>query len=150
MSALTVELGEAAEPHPCKCCGESTHMVYGLVYHNGSAHAVYFAGWSEGHREQGMRMAVSIGDWGNDATSTDRVAVGLSARLERPQVLFDVMAPADSPWGEYEFIGAMMPADEARGHPYLNAYLEVAKAAVRDDPRVRGFLENLSQQEPQQ
>ena len=121
MSALTVELGEAAKPHPCKCCGETTYMVYGLVYHDRSAHAVYFAGWSEGHREQGMRMAVSIGDWGNEAASTDRVAVCLSARLERPQVLFEVMAPADSPGGDYDLIGEMLPGDEARGHPYLHA-----------------------------
>lgn len=146
MTTLTVEQGEAADPHPCKCCGETTYMVYGLAYHEGSAHAVYFAGWSEGHREQGLRMAVSIGDWGASATPIDRVAVGLSARLERPQVLFDVMSPGDSPWGEYDFIGKMMAADEARGHPYLDAYLEVAKAAVRDDPRVREFLESLTQQ----
>jgi len=146
MSRLTVELGTAAEPYPCKCCGETTHMVYGLVYHDGSAHAVYFAGWSEGHREQGVRMAVSIGDWSDDAAANDRVAVGLSARLERPQVLFDVMAPADSPWGKYDFIGEMMAADEARGHPYLDAYLEVAKATVRDDPRVREFLESVTRQ----
>ncbi len=144
--ALTVEPGEAATPHPCKCCGETTYMVYGLVYHDGSAHAVYFAGWSEGHREQGLRMAVSIGDWGDGGAPSDRVAVGLSARLNRPQVLFDVMSPADSPWGEYDFIGEMMTADQARGHPYLEAYLEVAKAAVRDDTRVREYLERLDQQ----
>lgn len=143
MTTLTVELGKAARPHPCKCCGKTTYMVYGLVYHDESAHAVYFAGWSEGHREAGLRMAVSIGDWGKGATPADRFAVGLSARLERPQVLFDVVAPVESPWGAYDFIGEMMAADQARGHPYLDAYLEVAKAAVRDDPRVREFLERL-------
>ncbi len=146
MSTLTIELGEAAEPHPCKCCGATTYMVYGLVYHEESAHAVYFAGWSEGHREQGLRLAVSIGDWGEDATAQDRVAIGLVARLERPQVLFDVVDPADSPWGEYDFIGPMMPAEQGREHPYLDAYIEVAKAAVRDDPRVRDFLKSLAEQ----
>lgn len=143
--SLTVELGEAADPHPCKCCQETTYMVYGLVYHDDSAHAVYFAGWSEGHRDAGVRMAVSIGDWSEDATSEDRIAVGLSARLDPPQVLFDVVSPADSPWGNYDFIGEMMPADEARRHPYLEAYLEVAKAAVHDDPRVREFLKRLAE-----
>lgn len=146
MLALTVELGEAAVPHPCRCCGETTYMVYGLVYHEGSAHAVYFAGWSEGHRDEGLRLAVSIGDWGDGSTPDDRIAVGLSARLVRPQVRFDVVAPGDSPWGSYDLIGTMLPADEARGHPYLEAYLEVAKAAVQDDPRVRDFLTTLAQQ----
>ena len=144
MSALTVELGEAAVPHPCKCCGETTHMVYGLVYHEGSAHAVYFAGWSEGHRDEGLRLAVSIGDWGNDSGPDDRVAIGLSARLVKPQVLFDVVAPEDSPWGSYELIGPMLPKDEAAANPYLEAYLDVARQVVRDDGRARRFLKQLA------
>ncbi|MFH2008579.1 MAG: hypothetical protein ABI333_18475 [bacterium] len=142
--ALTIELGEAAKPHPCRCCGETTYMVYGLVYHDGHAHAVYFAGWSEGHRDQGLRMAVGIGDWDEGATAQDRISVGFSARLVLPQVFFDVVEPADSPWGDYDYIGKMLSKDDALGHPYLEAFLDAAKAAVRDDGRVRGFLQRLS------
>ena len=144
MSELTVELGEAADPHPCKCCGKTTYMVYGLVYHDGDAHAVYLAGWSEGHRKEGLRLAVSIGDWSDGSAPDDRVAIGLKARLVRPQVLFDVVAPDASPWGDYELIGPMLPADEARSHPYLEAYLDVAKQVVKDDGRVRRFLKQLA------
>ena len=144
MTALTIEPGEAAKPHPCRCCGETTFMVYGLVYHEGSAHAVYFAGWSEGHRDRGLRLAVSIGEWGEGSTPEGRIAVGLSARLRAGQVIFDVVAPADSPWSTFSLLGEMLSETEARAHPYLEAFVDVAKQAVKDDPRVRRFLKQLA------
>ena len=119
-------------------------MVYGLAYYDGSAHGVYFAGWSDGHRDQGLRMAISIGDYEEEAEPTDRVAVGLCAHLKGQHVTFDVVGPEDSPWGDYAFIGPMLPQQDALDHPYLYAFIAIAKEVVRLDDRVRTFLKETT------
>jgi hypothetical protein len=143
MSELTLELGEENRGYACRCCRERSELVYGLVYHAENAHAVYLAGWSEGHRDEGVRMVVSIGDWGEDSSPADRVTVGLCCLLQGRQVIFNVVSPHQSPWGDYAYLGAMLSQDDALGHPYLRAFVDVARQVVQDDPRVREFLKRV-------
>ena len=138
--ALTVELGEENRDHPCPCCGAPSHLVYGLVYHDGDAHAVYLAGWSEGHTDEGVRMAVSIGDWSDDGGPGDRLSVGLCCLLHGRQVDFRVVEPGQNPWHQFAYLGPMLGQQDALTHPHLEAFLDVARQAVRDDDRVREFL----------
>ncbi len=137
---LTLELGQENRGYPCPCCGHRSHLVYGLVYDDGDAHAVYLAGWSEGHVAEGVRMVVSIGDWGEEGGSEDRFCVGLCCVLRGPQVDFHVVEPRLSPWSHFETLGPMLAQSDALTHPYLEAFLDVARRAVAQDERVREFL----------
>jgi hypothetical protein len=147
-SDLILELGEENRGYPCHCCGRPSHLVYALVYHEGNAHAVYLAGWSEGHREEGVRMVVSIGDWAEQSVPLDRLAVGLCCLLRGQQVRFNVVSPDRSPWGDFQYLGPMLSEADAVNHPYLEAFLDVARQAVREDARVREFLRRTSDHRP--
>lgn len=115
-------------------------MAYGLVYHDGDAHAVYLAGWSAGHRPEGVRMVVSIGDWSDGAGPGDRVAVALSCRLEGSQVRFYVVSRERSPYRDFAYLGELLSQSDAQAHPHFEAFLEVARQVVRDDGRIRDYL----------
>lgn len=141
MAMLRIELGEENPGYPCPCCGAECQRSYGLVYHDDDAHGVYLAGWSEGHRAEGVRLAISIGDYAEGSGPGDRLAVGLRATLTGRRVEFHVVSPEASPFQDCADLGPMLPQAEALTHPHLQAFLDVAQAAVRDDPRLRSYLE---------
>lgn len=143
-TGLRLELGSQNDDYACACCRQPSQMVYGLVYHHGDAHAVYLAGWSAGHREEGVRLVVSIGDWSDGAPPDDRIAVALSCRLEGPHVRFYIVSPERSPYAAFAYLGELLPEPAALTHPHLDAFMDVARQVVRDDPRVRAYLKAVA------
>ena len=141
MSVITIEIRDIKGPHPCDCCGANTYNVRGFVYEDGDAHAVYFAGWSEGHEDRGVSLAIGLGDWGEGSGVADRYSVGLEARVTDAEIQFAVIDPARSPWGETKFLGRMMERQQALAHPAIKHIFHLAEHIVRDDPRVNAVLE---------
>lgn len=138
MGAITLELGKAAEPRTCHCCGKDSHVVQGFIYEDGKAHGVYYARWSEGHPEEGVRLAVALGEWGEDWWPVDCYAVALEVQQSVTQPpRFQVLSPERFSWGETEFLGRRLSRDEALARPELPHLFQVAEHVVRDDSRVR-------------
>lgn len=142
---LRLEPGSQNDGYACACCRQPSQMASGLVYHDGDAHAVYLAGWSTGHRAEGVRLVVSVGDWSDGAPPEDRVAVALSCRLEGPRVQFYVVSPERSPYAGFAYLGELLSEPAALAHPHLDAFMDVARQVVREDTRVRAYLKALAQ-----
>ena len=143
-TGLRLEPGSQNDGYACACCQQPSQMASGLVYHDGDAHAVYLASWSTGHRAEGVRLVVSIGDWSENAAPKDRIAVALSCRLEGPQVQFYVVSPERSPYAGFAYLGELLPEPDALAHPHIAAFLDVARQVVREDTRVRSYLKALA------
>lgn len=142
---LHVELGDADRPSRCECCGQVTRTVHGFVYRGDDAYAVYYAGWSEGHADRGVTMAIAVGEWGDDSAVSDRTSIGLRARSTASQIEFAVLDPDESPWGHTDLLGAMVPRAVALKHRVLKVIFEIAERVVRDDSRVAAFLQGGGQ-----
>jgi len=140
MSMLRLEVGEPPEARPCECCGATSRTAHGFVYRDGDAYAIYYAGWSDGHPERGASMAVAVGEWAEGSSPADRVSVGVRAIPTPSSVDFTVLNPDESPWGETPLLGKMLGRDQALAHPALAEVMDVAEHIVRDDARVRSFL----------
>jgi hypothetical protein len=135
---LSIELGEAAA-YQCACCGRQSETVHGYLYDESGATSVYFAGYTQGHPERRVNVALSIGGWGEGTTPSDREASAL-------QVLADdhgrqyVFPPAEtSPWYHEAFLGRMKSPDQLSREERARLQ-ELAKAAVEKDPRVASYL----------
>jgi hypothetical protein len=68
---------------PCECCGSMSRLATGLVYRDGNAYAVYQVHWTVGQIERhGASFYIFLGQWGEDATATDRFAVAIRYRAD--------------------------------------------------------------------
>src|SRR5690606_31225152 len=116
---LSLELGPQEAGFICECCGTRTTTVHGFVYAAGEAFAIYYAGWSVQHPERGVTMAIATGEWSEGSGPADRVSIGVQARSLETEIHFSVLEPSQSPWGETELFGEMLPRDKALQHPSL-------------------------------
>lgn len=142
MPGVKIEQGEENRGIPCRCCGALSDLVYGLVYHDEDAHGVYLAGYSEGHRDEGVRFVVSIGDYSEGSVPQDRLAMGMSAKLRGTRVELHVEGPEGCWFSAFPYLGTMLSQEAALSHPHLQAFLDVALAVVKTDVRVRILLQS--------
>jgi hypothetical protein len=140
LAKLEIELGNGDTYASCECCGRRAPSVVGFVHRDGDAFAVYYAGWTEGHR-RGVSLIVGIGEWDDDATPADRRSFGLRSWVEGDKVYFEVQEPAASRYGDNTYLGTMLSRSAALADPELPEVFHVAEHIVRDDPRVRAALD---------
>ena len=140
MTKITIEPGEAKEPTYCECCGNKTETVHGFVYNNNDAFAVYFASWTIGHSSKAVTIAIGLGDWGEGATPKQRHSIGLECRTTEDQIQFAVIDPEQSPWGRTEFIGRMLPRQEALKDSAIKKFFHIAEHVIHDDPRISSYI----------
>ena len=143
MSTLQLELGESGEAAVCECCGTRFRTAYGFVYRDGDAYAVYYAGWSHGHPGRGVSLAIAVGEWTEGTSLADRVSIGMRATSTPSSVDFIVINSTESPWGDTPLLGKMLEREQALAHSALKEVMHVAEYIVRDDSRVRHFLDSI-------
>jgi hypothetical protein len=81
-SVLDIELLGAKDTARCECCGRNSRTAWGLVKHDGQAHATYFVHWTIGHVfETGANIDLILGRWGDGTSAADRYAVRLDYRI---------------------------------------------------------------------
>ena len=142
MGEIEIELGERAEPHPCACCGRVSHTVWGYVHRNGVPTAVYYAGWSEGHPDNGVKFVIGMGRWGEGSSAQDRVALFLHYHVLENGPAFMVINRGDTAFADTEaFLGRALAREEALAHPWIKAVFNIADRIIEDDLRVKEFIE---------
>ena len=87
-------------------------------------------------------LAIAVGEWTEGTSPADRVSIGMRATPTPATVDFMVMNPTESPWSDTPLLGKMLGREQALAHPALKEVVHVADHIVRDDTRVRNFLEH--------
>lgn len=138
MSDIVIEPDGEADHGPCPDCGRSTRSVWGYVSNEVGARAVYFIRWTDGHRERGAQLIVSIGGWGEGTLPRDRSAFGVECRVDtRPS--FMLVDADDLPWGTEELLGTKLTRADALAHPFKAEAFDILDALVAQEPRFRAF-----------
>jgi hypothetical protein len=132
--AFEVELS-GQKQHPCECCGNVSHTVWGYVHEEaGGTRAVYYAGWIDGHDDRVVRMTVSLGRWGDGTGADDRRSVAIDMRA--PEGTPEMMVVDNALFDEPAVLGVLQRRQEALDDPALADLWAVADAIVLADPRV--------------
>ena len=76
---MRFEFGPTGRGLQCTCCGHESATAHGFIYAGNEPYAVYYAGWTPEHPEQGVTMAIAVGEWDEESTADDRTAVGVDA-----------------------------------------------------------------------
>ncbi len=134
---LSIELGQEKKPTYCSCCGGQINSVYGFIFKDGNAYAVYHATWSVAHPEAGVDIAIDFDDWGKSEGLENRWSVGLLVRTTELEYQFQFRSPENSAWGKSEERGRMLSREEALSHPQKDEFLHVADHIVFEDPRIK-------------
>jgi hypothetical protein len=121
------------DSEPCECCGGRTTRLTRFVYSGDNAFAVYYAQFSDNHPNRYVSVLVSIGEWGNDAPSSDRAAFYLRIWTNAENFQVSVRDAAESPWGEVHIFGRTLDRDEALAHPRIKDVFHISDHIVTED-----------------
>jgi hypothetical protein len=132
---------EAPSRRPCQCCGRTATTLTRFVVRDGEPFAIYYAGFSECQPTREVKLAVSIGEWGNRTGPEDRCAFALRLGRQNGRWNVAVMDASDSPWRHVEIIGRMLDRDHALVHESISDVFHLTDHIVNEDEQVRAFFE---------
>ncbi|CAA2141862.1 hypothetical protein HYPP_02884 [Hyphomicrobium sp. ghe19] len=125
----------------CPCCGTTTTTLTRFVYRDGNAHAIYYAAFTEGHTDRTVRALVSIGGWGNEGTSDQRIAMVLKLWADETEFGATVLDAENSLWSGSPLLGRILDRAEALAHPSIGDVFCITDRIVAEDSFVRSHLE---------
>lgn len=131
---------EPPETYTCECCGKDTVRLTRFVLNDGNAHAVYYAQYSKGHESDRVRGIIGLGDWGEEAKPSDRVAFPFELWIKDDNYNVALVDAAESPWHDATFIGRVLNRDEALGHPLCKEAFHITDHIVSEDPQIVDFF----------
>jgi hypothetical protein len=140
MTNYRLELGEDVSESSCHCCNEKSNTGHGFLYKNNDAYGVYYVGWAEAHEDRKITVALALGEWGDDATSQDRICFGLELYEEDDQLDFHVIDPEESPWDKTELLGEMLSRELTLNHQMISEIYELVEFIARNHPAVKSYL----------
>ena len=137
---LTFEFQAPTESR-CECCGGVSTTLVRYVYDDGDAYAVYYARYSQSHREHPVYALVSLGEWGEESGPWDRVAFALEVWSDPDAYRVTVVDAAQSPWQHATSLGRILDREEALGHERLPEVFHITDHMTIDDQTLRSYLE---------
>ena len=131
---------EPPSTYRCECCGTDTVRLTRFELKDGNAHAVYYAQYSKGHETNRVKGIVGLGDWGDDAKPSDRLAFPFQRWVADGNYNVGLVDAAESPWQDVTFIGRVLNRNEALAHPWHEEVFHITDHMVAEDPEIRSFL----------
>jgi hypothetical protein len=124
----------------CECCGGMTTSLTRFVYKNGDAFAIYYATFSDNHPESAVIGVISIGDWGSDGISPNRVAFPFRLWQGEENYNVGLMNADESPWNGVELLGKMLDREESLSHPWVKDVFHITDHITDDDTEIINFF----------
>jgi REP element-mobilizing transposase RayT len=138
MADLELEPTGIQELGPCTCCGDRTRRVWGFVHRGDTTEAAYFVEWAPGKvAGHGAHVDLIVGNWGEGAGATDRVAVALEFRRTDRGPSFMVIDATGRSLASSELAGASLRREEVVGAPLAKRVFEIVDAIWLQDGRIR-------------
>lgn len=137
---LSIEL-EKPVHDVCDCCGGTMTRLTRFVHKDGNAYCIYYAMYSDNHPERVVKLAVSLGEWGEDTSPEDRAAFALVMRCSESDYLVTVVDADESPWQGARVIGKMLSREEALYHPWIGDVFHITDHMLVDDPEIKSYFE---------
>ncbi|HLQ61971.1 MAG TPA: hypothetical protein VK131_08920 [Candidatus Acidoferrales bacterium] len=139
MGKLRVAFDDQVRTGVCKHCGGGYRSVWGTVFEEQEAVAMYCADLYDHfheHSEPRVVLALAVGDWRDQAGSRSRCAVSMQAWGVGNEVHFAVTDARGSPWQEWGMVGWSMTRREALSSPLLDTFFRIADHIAYYDHRL--------------
>ncbi len=137
---LSIEAGESADLEKCSCCNGRSKAVWGYVSKNGAAHAAYYVVWTENHLDKGVKVLVSIGQWGEGSRADLRKLFAMDCRMQNERPSFMLIDASKIQLDEEGTFGRGLTREEALEDPSKSDAFMTADHLSFCDQRVKNFL----------
>ena len=114
----------------CQCCGSPTIQLARFDFRDGEPFAVYCALLAHGPHERRADVVISLGDWAETASSSDRVTFACHLTTDQDSFNVGLVEPHQTSWTSCE-LGRILSREEALGHPWKQ---EIFKAPTSVAP----------------
>jgi hypothetical protein len=142
MGPLSVEATGCNDYGPCKCCGNGSRCVSGLVQSPTGTVAVYFVHWTLGRvMDHGANFDLILGTWGEGASSSDRCLVALAYRMSATGPQFMVIDADQRPSAGSDLFAKPLQRSEVIGRPITEQAFAIVDAVLEQDARITELLE---------
>ena len=125
---------------PCADCGQMNRRVYGFVYLDENAYAVYYVHWTLNRiTTHGARFDVLFGEWGEDATPDDRYHVALDYGMSGNEPGFRIVDADTSSSTLRKLAATACRREDILGSTIAKRAFEVIDAIWLQDDRLHEF-----------
>jgi len=130
---------------PCECCGNVTRRVWGYVHRGATTEAAYFVEWISGSVDRhGAHFDLIIGQWGDAAKPSDRVAVSLAFRRIPAGPEFMVIDAGDRDFASSELVGRCPSREEVLAGPLAAIAFAIVDAVWLQDERIGELIRDAA------
>ena len=134
---MRLETAGARDFGPCTCCGHNSRKVWGYLHAGDCTEAAYVVEWTLGRvAEHGAHFDFIIGEWGDDASSAQRVSVSLEFRRTPQGPQFMVIDSATRSVAKNELVGCALSRAEVMGTPLAERVFSFVDAVWLGDGRI--------------
>jgi hypothetical protein len=123
----------------CPCCGAPTIQLARFVLRNGEPFAVYRALLAHGPHERRADVVISLGDWAEMASPSDRVTFACHLTADQDSVNVGFVEPHQTCWTSEE-LGRILSRDEALRHPWKQEVFALSNQMLREDQPLIAYL----------
>ena len=140
MEERSIELSGSQDFGPCDCCGTNSRTVWGYVYCDGDAEAVYYVHWSLGKvAEHGAHFDLIIWEWIEGKDDADRRTVAL---VYQPGAGVMIIDAGDRKIAQEKLAGTALSRDEVIGTPLAQQAFDIFDAIWLQDGRIAEVSES--------
>ena len=134
MDERMIELSGSHDFGPCDCCGTDSRTVWGYVYCNGDAEAIYYVHWSLGKvAEFGAHFDLIIWQWIEGKEDAERKTVSL---VYQSGVGVMVIDAGTRQIAQEKLAGKALRRDEVIGTPLAQQAFDIFDAIWLKDGRI--------------
>jgi hypothetical protein len=134
---FTVETDSLTSTGVCDCCGRTSRRLTGYVHTGDATIAAYIVHWTVGHfPELNANVDLIIGNWGDNTTAADRIAVSLEMAIVDDRPTYMVIDAGSRPVAQSSLVGAALSRPDVIGTPLAAEVFAVIDAISEQDDRL--------------
>jgi hypothetical protein len=123
----------------CQCCRVPTIQLARFVLRDGEPFAVYRALLAHGPHERRADVVISLGDWAETASPSDRVTFACHLTADRDSFNVGFVEPGQTSWTSGE-LGRILSRDEALQHRWKQDVLSMSNQMLEEDQPLIAYL----------
>ena len=140
MGNYTLETSEYIHRLICECCLTEKNRVWGFVFRDGDAHAVYYALLNLEEKSPRVGLTLSIGPWWEGTEPSQRVWLHVNVCTGERGIEMGIHDPKESNFYPWEKGGTPLNREEALASSDVKEIWSVADFIVATDVAVSSYL----------
>lgn len=140
MPEYKLELSDSTALLQCSCCAAGMTSLCGFVRRDGLPYAMYYAVLHNNRQHDFVRLSISMGHGWQTRDENDRLALCMDVTPRGEECVISVQDQSASPQQDFHAFGKWLDRQQARAHPALQKFLELATYIMQHDPALKTYL----------